>query len=85
MKTIKATITSKNQLTLPAKLVRKYGFDKQRIVNLTERNGKIEIQALPSLEERMRKHWQKLPPHKGTKTDQELKQAIRDAFAEKQL
>ena len=85
MKTIKATLTSKNQLTLPAKLVRKYNLDKQRVVVITERKNSIEIRPQPSLEERMRKNWQKLPAHKGTQTDLEFKQAVRDAFAEKRL
>lgn len=81
MTPINARVTSKNQLTLPAKLVRKYKIDKNRAVTITDRNGVIEIRPQPTLEERMHQAWEKLPPFKGTRDDEELKQAIQDAVA----
>ncbi len=85
MTPINAKITSKNQLTLPAKLVRKYKIDKNRAVTITENNGVIEIRPQPTLEERMRQAWKKLPAFQGTKTDEDLKQAIRDTYSNKKL
>jgi len=85
MKTVKATITSKNQLTLPAKLVRKYNLDKNRLVVITEKKNSIEIRPQPSLEERMRPHWEKFRatrPNIKPLSEKQLKQAIRESVAE---
>jgi len=85
MKTVNATITSKNQLTLPAKIVRRYGFDKNRQVIITEKKGVIEIRPQPTLEERMQKHWDKFrrqQPNFKPLSDAELKQAIAESVAE---
>lgn len=57
-------------------------MDTHRIVTISDKNGVIEIRPTPSLQERMQKHWDKLPPFQGTKTDEELKAAIAEAVAE---
>ena len=46
MKTVKATITSKNQLTIPIKYVRNLGLDTTRQVTVTQRGGKLIITPL---------------------------------------
>jgi len=77
------TVTSKNQITLPAELVRKYKLDKNRRLSITEKKGALELRPQPSLEERMRPHWEafrKSHPNHKPLTDEELKRAIRDSF-----
>lgn len=79
------TLTSKNQITLPAEYVRKLHLGKNRQLSITQRGSELIIKPEPSLEARMQKIWSKLPPFKGTKTDDELKQVIRDAYAQKNI
>lgn len=78
------TITSKNQITLPAELVRKYKLDKNRTLTITDKKGALELRPQPTLEERMRPHWEEFhrthPNHKPL-NDEELKKAIREAVA----
>lgn len=85
MKSVNATITSKNQLTLPIKLVRKYKLDINRHVTITEKNGMLVINPQPPLQERLEKLWAQFPAIKGIQTDEELKQATREAFANKKI
>ena len=85
MKRRSLTVTSKNQITLPADLVRKYKLDENRVLEVRERNGVLELRPTLSLEERMQETWKILPPFTGTKTDADLKQAIRNAYAEKKV
>lgn len=85
MKDTIVTITSKNQITLPAALVRKLKLEKNRQLKLTENKGKLELTPQPSLEERMQKFWQSLPAFEGTKTDEELKRTSSEAWANKEV
>ena len=85
MKRRNVTVTSKNQITLPADLVRKYKLDENRVLEVRERNGVLELRPTLSLEERMQETWKILPPFTGTKTNAELTQATRDAYAQKKL
>ena len=52
------TVTSKNQITLPADIVRKYKLSKNRQLRISDKEGKLELKPLPTLEERMRPHWE---------------------------
>lgn len=85
MKTVNARISSKNQLTLPAALVRKYKLDVNRAVTITDKGGVITIKPAPTLDERMREAWKQLPPFKGVKSDEEFQQISRQAWANKEL
>ncbi len=84
MTSVKARITSKNQLTLPAALVRKYKLDINRNVTITEKNGTLVIKPEPSLSEVMQPIWaefHRTHPNFKPLSDAEFKQATRDAFA----
>ncbi len=84
MKEVIVTITSKNQITLPAQYVRKLKLTRNRTLKVTEKRGVLELKPQPSFEEVMQKHWDKFrkthPNHKPL-TDEELNQAIRDTYA----
>jgi AbrB family looped-hinge helix DNA binding protein len=41
-------VTRKGQVTIPVKLRRKFGIEKNSKVKITEENGKIVIEKLPS-------------------------------------
>lgn len=61
MKTVNTRISSKNQLTLPMALVKKYGLDVSRNVTITDKGGALIIRPEPPLEKRIGKLWQSLP------------------------
>jgi AbrB family looped-hinge helix DNA binding protein len=82
MTPIKGTVTSKNQVTLPAKLVRKYGLNKGRMITFTDKDGAIEIRPQPSLGELMAPIWKETAKYiRRPISDEELKQAIRQTKA----
>lgn len=85
MKTVNARISSKNQLTLPAALVRKYKLDVNRNVTIVDKGGAITIRPEPTLEDRMHKAWKQLPPFKGVQSNEEFQQIAREAWADKNL
>ena len=76
------TITSKNQITLPAKIVRQMNLQKNRILTLDCKNDKIIMTPKPSLEAAMKKYWTK---HKATKpiSDEDLRDFTRLGMAKK--
>lgn len=76
----KVRITSKNQITLPIEFVRKLKLEKNRTVTITEKNGQLTLEPEPSIRQQMQKQWDSLPPFKGTKSEEELKQAKLDAW-----
>ncbi len=83
MTTVNATVTSKNQLTLPIKLVRKYKLDKNRVVTITDRDGVIEIRLQPTLEQRMKKHWDafhRSHPNFPALSDEDIHGEVRKAY-----
>lgn len=60
-------------------------MDTNRAVTITDKNGVIEIRPQPSLEEVMKPYWDEFKrthPNFKPLTDEELKQAIREAVAE---
>ncbi len=85
MKDVIVTITSKNQITLPAQYVRKLKLTRNRTLKVTEKRGVLELKPQPSFEEVMAPIWKEMKKQlKGKKplTDEELNQAIRDPYAE---
>ncbi|MGH7196099.1 MAG: hypothetical protein ACREGA_04990 [Candidatus Saccharimonadales bacterium] len=84
MNRLNITITSKNQITLPAEYVRKMRLGKNRRLSVCQRGNKLVLEPEPEIDidEHFRKLWTQLPKIKGTKTDEELEQAIRDSVAD---
>lgn len=80
--TVDVTITSKNQITLPAKIVRQMNLQKNRILTLDYKNDKIIMTPKLSLEDAMKKYWTK---HKATKpiNDEDLRDFTRLGMAKK--
>lgn len=79
------TITSKNQITLPAEYVRKLKLAKNRTLTARLKGDGLELKPQPTLEERMKKHWEwfkKTHPNHKPLTDEELKQEIKQSVAE---
>lgn len=77
------TITSKNQITLPAELVRKYKLGKNRVLTITDKKGVLELRPQPSLEERMRPHWEafkKSHPNFPKLSDEDIHNEVRKAY-----
>lgn len=72
------TITSKNQVTLPADYVRKIGLAKHRILKAELKGNSIVLTAEPGLEQQMRKFWNKQEAALPS-SDAELTQAARQA------
>lgn len=85
MKEVIVTITSKNQITLPAAHVRQMKLHKSRRLSVRQRGSELVLIPEPTLKERMQKLWEDLPQFKGTKTDGELNQAIRESMAGKKV
>lgn len=83
MNTYKVTITSKNQITLPAKLVRKFGLDKGQRLEVSDTGKTIELKVEPSFEEAMKPIWDKIAKQRGNKppaTNEELSRAAREIW-----
>lgn len=72
------TVTSKNQVTLPAKVVKKLDLGPGRKLLMRERGSQIILEPQGDLLTRMQKHWPKVKV-KRPLSDEELKQAIRDS------
>lgn len=83
MKDINVTITSKNQITLPVDIVRKWNLQGQRRLSIRRRGDELILKPLPSLQSRMRTIWAQLPAITGTATDKELQDAIRTTVGRK--
>jgi bifunctional DNA-binding transcriptional regulator/antitoxin component of YhaV-PrlF toxin-antitoxin module len=86
MKRRHVTVTSKNQITLPADLVRKYKLDEHRVLEVNEKNGSLVLSPAPTLDETLATIHELTRPYLGDKpvlSDEELKQAIRQTAAER--
>ena len=84
MTTYTVTITSKNQITLPAKLVRKFGLGKGQRLEVSDKGKTIELKTEPSFEETMQPIWDKIAKQRGNKppaTNKELSRAAREIWA----
>jgi bifunctional DNA-binding transcriptional regulator/antitoxin component of YhaV-PrlF toxin-antitoxin module len=76
------TITSKNQITIPAEFVRNMQLGKSRKLSVRQRGNALILkpQTADDILKSMQKHW-KHQAGKRPLTDKELKQAIRDSVA----
>lgn len=79
MNSFTVTITSKNQITLPAKIVRSMKLSRGHKLTLTQRNDKMVIEAQASLEERLapiHEVMAKKMRHTAPISDEEMRQTI---------
>ncbi len=76
MNSIEITITSKNQITLPAAFVRNLKLQRNRVLKAELSGGTIKLTPQASVSDVMSKYWGK---HKAKKplTDDEVSSAIR--------
>lgn len=58
MKTVKITITSKNQITIPSQIVRDLKLNRNRRLQVKQRGNDIVLTPLPSLAESLKPVWQ---------------------------
>jgi bifunctional DNA-binding transcriptional regulator/antitoxin component of YhaV-PrlF toxin-antitoxin module len=72
------TVTSKNQITLPASYVRDMHLERNRVLQVEIRGKSIVLTPQPDLGDSLRKFWGK---HRATRplTDEEISQAARAA------
>jgi len=78
-----ATITSKRQLTIPVNIYKQLGFDKNQKVFVRERNGKLEIESVASVLDRLAGSV-KVPKHlRGKPLDEIIEKAKMDYFSRK--
>lgn len=82
MTTRNVTITSKNQVTLPADYVKALRLSKNRVLQAEIQENKIVLSPQPTLDETMKQFWGK---HKAKRplSDDEIKQAIRTVSAKR--
>lgn len=84
MNTYTVTITSKNQITLPIHLVRKFNLQKGQKLQVDSEGSSIKLKKQPSLEETMAPfHAEIAKKLKGKKppTNEELSRAAREIWA----
>lgn len=83
MKTKNVTITSKNQITLPAEYVRKMNLSQHRQLLVQQRGDELVLKPVPDIEDHFQSLWAALPKVKGTRTDEALKVTTREAWTKK--
>ncbi|HLA49439.1 MAG TPA: AbrB/MazE/SpoVT family DNA-binding domain-containing protein [Candidatus Saccharimonadales bacterium] len=82
MKTI--TLTSKNQITIPAELVRQLKLDKNRRLEVEKRGKTIMLTPEISVEERLEAHWAKMSKYiKRSLSDEDIRRAREEAHEER--
>jgi bifunctional DNA-binding transcriptional regulator/antitoxin component of YhaV-PrlF toxin-antitoxin module len=80
------TITSKNQITLPAEYVRKLHLAKSRRMSIRQRGDELILKPEPTLEDRMLPVWEEVAKYvKRPVSDKELKRAARSIAAKRGL
>ena len=76
----RVTLTSKNQITIPAKLVRELHLDKTRKLRIEKRGKSVSIVPEPSLENQFDALWAGLAPKVTPVSNAQLKKAKRLAW-----
>lgn len=77
-----ATITSKNQITIPSRVVKQLKLHNTRVFSLEVKEGSILLTPKPNLEDTMSKYWTKHSANSPV-SDDELKNAIRKGIAKR--
>ncbi len=82
MKAIKTTITSKNQITIPASIVRKLKLNRNRHMQVKQRGNDIILTPLPTLAESLEPVWQSAANTiKNPLSDSEIQESVRSIAA----
>ena len=77
------TITSKNQITIPADIVREFQFGIHRRLTIRKRGDELVLKVQPDLEEQLSTIWKRLPEFSGTENDAKLKATTTKAWGNK--
>lgn len=80
MKTYEITLTSKNQITIPADVVRKLKLSKNRVLEMTVRDNKISLTPEQSIRDALKPYWSKHHSKNMISIDQ-MNDAIRKGIA----
>ncbi|HEY1645343.1 MAG TPA: AbrB/MazE/SpoVT family DNA-binding domain-containing protein [Candidatus Saccharimonadales bacterium] len=83
MTTRNVTITSKNQITLPADLVRDMRLKTHRRLSIRKRGDELILIPEPELKDQLQKIWDQLPTFQGTTSDKQLKDTTNEAWVNK--
>jgi len=83
MTTRNVTITSKNQITIPADFVREMHLKTHRRLSIRKRGDELILMAEPELKDKLQNIWDQLPSFQGTISDDELKRTTNEAWANK--
>jgi AbrB family looped-hinge helix DNA binding protein len=83
MTTRNITITSKNQITIPADIVRDMRLGTHRRLSLRKRDGELILKPEPELKDQLQKIWSQLPTFQGTTNDKELKRTTKETWVNK--
>lgn len=82
MKTYEITLTSKNQITIPADVVRKLKLSKNRVLEMTVKEDIISLTPEQNITEMLRPYWTKHHAKKAL-TDDEIQQGLRSIAAKR--
>jgi len=84
MTTRNVTITSKNQITIPADFVREMQLKNRRRLSIRRRGDELILVAEPELKDKLQNIWDQLPSFQGTSNDDELKNTTKEAWTNKE-
>lgn len=78
MKTVKSTLTSKNQITIPVEFVRKMNLRRNRQFQVRQRGNDLILTPLPSLEEALQPVWKQASAIVSVpQSDEEIQASLR--------
>lgn len=82
MKEVKATITSKNQLTIPSAFVRDMHLNRNRQVQVRRRGNDLILTPVPSLRDTLQSVWRESAKYvSGAQSDDQIKASARQIAA----
>jgi bifunctional DNA-binding transcriptional regulator/antitoxin component of YhaV-PrlF toxin-antitoxin module len=84
MTTRNATITSKNQITIPADMVRELNLGNSRSVTITTKKDSLVLKPQPNVETVMSPIWQEMHAHLKTPkklTDKDIHEEVQRTYA----
>ena len=86
MKTVTTTITSKNQITIPALIVRNLNLKHSRQLRVRLRGDDIVLTPLPTLRDNLLSVWdQAAKTIKQPQTDEDIKRSLRSIASRQAL
>lgn len=86
MRTVKATITSKNQLTIPAAFVRSMHLNRNQQVQVRQRGNDLILTPVPSLRDSLQPVWQEAAKNvSGSLSDEQIKAFVRQVAAKDKI